>query len=80
MIVYDNDRTVVKPDFFYNDTGSRGLCVFVDGPDHEKESAIKEDGEKRRWLKVNGYRYIVFNYKNAPDFDEELKDLKGRLL
>ncbi|MDR4506892.1 MAG: hypothetical protein MRJ65_01425 [Candidatus Brocadiaceae bacterium] len=47
--------------------------------EHEKKSVIQEDIEKRRWLKANGYRYIVFNYKNAPDFDAVLKDLEGRL-
>ena len=39
--IYDNDVPVVKPDFFHNETGSKGLCVFVDGPDHEKESVKK---------------------------------------
>ncbi len=72
----DKGAPVVKPDFFYIDIGSKGLCVFVDGPDHEKESVIKDDDEKRRWLKANGYRYIVFDYKNAPDFKDKIKQLR----
>jgi superfamily II DNA/RNA helicase len=78
-VVYDGNNPVVKPDFFYESLGSKGLCVFVDGPDHEKESVIKEDETKRRWLKANGYRYIIFNYKNSPNFKDEIKDLKDRI-
>ena len=77
--IYDNDAPVVKPDFFYEELGSKGLCVFVDGPDHDNESTKKEDETKRKWLKANGYRFIVFSYKNAPDFINEIEDLKSRL-
>jgi len=77
-VIYDDNKPVVKPDFFYESLGSKGLCVFVDGPDHEKESVKKEDETKRRWLKANGYRYITFNYMNSPHFEDEMKDLKDR--
>ena len=79
-VIYEGDAPVVKPDFFYEEQGSKGLCVFADGPDHEKESVIKEDAEKRQWLRKNGYRYIVFTYKNAPAFSEEIQDLHARFI
>ena len=77
--IYDNDIPIVKPDFFYKDPGSKGICVFVDGPDHERESIRLDDKKKRRWLKANGYRTIIFSYKNASSFDVELKDLKFKV-
>jgi len=79
-VIYDNDNPVVKPDFFYHETGSKGLCVFADGPDHERESVMQEDSTKRKWLKANGYRLINFDYKNAPEFKDEIKDLEERLM
>jgi len=78
-IIYDGDAPKVKPDFFYEDLGSKGLCIFVDGPVHEKESAQQEDSEKRKWLKGNGYRVFVFDYKSAPEFKDEIEELKARL-
>ena len=39
----------------------------------------KEDETKRRWLKANGYRYIIFDYKNSPDFEDEIQGLKERI-
>ena len=79
IVICDGDNPVVKPDFLYESLGSKGLCVFVDGPDHEKKSVKKEDETKRRWLKANGYRYIIFDYKNSPDFEDEIQDLKERI-
>ena len=78
-IIYDNDVPKVKPDFFYKGLGSKGLCIFVDGPEHEKENTKQEDKEKRRWLRGNGYRVFVFDYKSAPEFKEEIEGLKARL-
>lgn len=79
IIIYDNDVPKVKPDFFYTELGSKGLCIFVDGHEHEKEGTQQEDKEKRRWLKGNGYRLFVFDYKNKPEFKEEIEELKARL-
>jgi len=59
--------------------GSKGLCIFVDGPVHEEEGTQQEDKEKRRWLKGNGYRVLVFDYKSAPEFKDEIEELKARL-
>jgi hypothetical protein len=78
-LIYDNDVPKVKPDFFYKGLGSKGLCIFVDGPEHEKENTKLEDKEKRRWLKGNGYRVFVFDYKSAPKFKKEIEELKARL-
>ena len=78
-VIYDGDAPKVKLDFFYEDLGSKGLCIFVDGPVHEEESTKQEDEDKRRWLKKNGYRVFVIDYKNAPDYQKEIEELKARL-
>lgn len=78
-IIYDGDAPKVKPDFFYKELGSKGLCIFADGPEHEKEGVKQDDNEKRRWLKGNGYRVLIFDYKSAPEFKEEIEELKARL-
>jgi hypothetical protein len=44
-IVYDGDRRVAKPDFFYR---SRSITVFVDGPPHDKDYKMKDDEQKRK--------------------------------
>jgi len=46
---YDGDIPKVKANFFYKDT-NKGICIFVYGPDQERESIIKDDNQKRRWL------------------------------
>jgi len=60
LTLYDGDKPVVKPDFFYKQ-GNKGICVFVDGPVHEKTSVKYLDEKKRKWLKENGYRVIVID-------------------
>ncbi|OGS23329.1 MAG: hypothetical protein A2252_09615 [Elusimicrobia bacterium RIFOXYA2_FULL_39_19] len=81
-VISDNSGVPkVKPDFYYDVLASgKGMCVFVDGPDHEKDYVEKGDEEKRQWLKANGYRCIVFNYKNKPNYEEEIKELKAMLI
>jgi hypothetical protein len=56
--IYDDGEPVVKPDFFYEKSGS-SVAVFVDGPDHEKDYVEKDDEEKRRRLRSMGYRVVV---------------------
>lgn len=77
--IFDKDVMKVKPDFFYNAPGCKGICVFADGPVHEQESVQSVAQEKRRWLKSNNYRIIIFDYKSAPDFTGELNTLKQML-
>lgn len=78
--VCDNGIPKVKPDFFYsNIPGCKGVCVFVDGPVHDGASVVAEDTEKRKWLKANNYRYIVFSYKDGPEYKEKLAQLKDMI-
>ena len=72
---YDGDIPKVNADFFYKDS-NKGICVFVDGSDHDRESIIKDDNQKRRWLKSMGYRVLSVSYKEEPEFGEFLKILE----
>ena len=72
---YYGDIPKVNADLFYKDT-SKGICIFVDGPDHDRESIIKDDNQKRRWLKSSGYRVLSVSYKEEPEFGEFLKILE----
>ncbi|MHC1576897.1 MAG: hypothetical protein ACXQTE_06035, partial [Methanosarcinaceae archaeon] len=76
--IYDGDVPIVKPDFFYQ-KGTKGICVFVDGPDHEKDYVMKDDKEKRDWLKQHGYRIVVFDYKDKPEYKEAIRKLRSML-
>jgi ATP-dependent helicase YprA (DUF1998 family) len=73
IVLYDKGVPIVKPDFLYSQ-GTKGLCVFIDGPHHEKESIRKMDESKRIWLKKNGYRIITFkeNLENMEQLKEYL--------
>ena len=76
--IYESDAPIVKPDFFYQQ-GAKGICVFVDGPNHEKDYIQKDDKDKRDWLKQHGYRIVVFDYKDQPDYEEAIKRLRDMI-
>jgi len=78
LVCDDSGVPVVKPDFFYDEvSGSKGICVFVDGPDHEKESISQLDENKRLWLKSQNYRLIAFDYKDSPTYESSLDQLRS---
>lgn len=71
-LIYDGDEPAAKPDFFYNRTGT-SIAVFVDGPDHEKDSVQEDDEQKRNRLKRMGYRVIpVTEIDQVPDLWETI--------
>jgi superfamily II DNA or RNA helicase/uncharacterized CHY-type Zn-finger protein len=74
-IIYDGDRRVAKPDFFYR---GRNTAVFVDGPPHDRDYVKKDDEEKRTELRRLGYRVFVISYKNVEDGISRLKSSLGR--
>jgi superfamily II DNA/RNA helicase/ribosomal protein L37AE/L43A len=60
--VYDGDRPVAKPDFFYT---TKNLAVFVDGPPHDRDYVMKDDEKKRAELKSLGYRVFSVSYEDV---------------
>jgi len=54
-IIHEGDEPITITDFFYNPN----ICVFVDGPDHEKDYVKHADIRKRKRIKSLGYRVLV---------------------
>jgi len=59
---------IAEADLFYKPR----LCVFIDGPDHDKDYIIKDDAEKRDKLKGLGKNIVVIRYDNLIDDIEKL--------
>ena len=75
-LVHNNGDIVAKPDFAYVKDGF-AIAVFVDGPDHDKESVKHDDKEKRERLDLMGWNVFVVRYDD--DFGERVLEL-GKLM
>jgi hypothetical protein len=51
----------VQPDFYYERDGIPGICIFVDGPQHDEPEQAVRDGATREALKDQGFRVIAIN-------------------
>ena len=49
-----------KPDFYF---GSTKLCVFIDGPPHQKPRRIDRDNGVDELLRKRGFKVARFGYK-----------------
>ena len=49
----------VQPDFYYERQGAAGVCVFVDGPDHDQPERASDDRAKREALEDRGILVIA---------------------
>ena len=59
-VISEDDEPITIADFFYKPN----VCVFVDGPDHEKDYVEHADERKRKRIKGLGYRVIVIKTIN----------------
>ena len=62
-VIFKDDVPIASADLFYE----KRTCIFIDGPDHDKDYVKQQDEEKRSKLKSLGYRVEVVRY------DEELE-------
>jgi superfamily II DNA/RNA helicase len=67
-IVVKDGEPITEADFYYEPK----ICVFIDGPDHDKDYIIQDDEKKRTKLKKLGYKIIVIHHS---DSDKGLEDL-----
>jgi len=67
-VISEGDEPITIADFFYKPN----ICVFVDGPDHEKDYVAHADARKRKRIKSLGYRVMVIN---TIEDVTQLKDL-----
>ncbi len=70
-IIFKDDEPIAEADFYFNPK----ICVFVDGPDHDKEHVVLDDERKRSKLKKLGYRVITVTHKDIHKNIEELADV-----
>jgi hypothetical protein len=59
-IISYKDEPVVEADFFYEPR----LCVFIDGPDHDKNHIKDNDDRKRKRLKMLNFKYVVIHHSS----------------
>lgn len=52
----------VQPDFYYERGGAPGVCVFIDGPDHDAPDQAAKDKEVRDQLADRGFGVLVIRY------------------
>lgn len=55
-IISSEGIPVAEADFYYS---SQRLCIFIDGPDHEKDYIKEDDMKKRTKLRQLGYNVIA---------------------
>jgi very-short-patch-repair endonuclease len=53
------DGILVQPDFYYERDGIPGVCIFIDGPQHEDPTQAERDRSVREALKDQGFRIIT---------------------
>ena len=51
-----------KPDFYFPDLK---LCIFIDGPPHQKARRIDRDNGIDELLRKRGFKVARFSYKNS---------------
>lgn len=50
---------LAQPDFYYERDGLPGVCVFIDGPQHEAPDQAEQDRAVREALKDQGFRIVA---------------------
>lgn len=68
-----------EADFFYEGRGgSKGTCVFCDGPVHDGEDQRMKDSKQRAALEDMGYQVVVIRYDRAVEEQiDEYRDVFG---
>jgi hypothetical protein len=53
------DGILVQPDFYYERDGIPGVCIFIDGPQHDEPVEVERDRTVRESLKDQGFRVVA---------------------
>jgi hypothetical protein len=69
-IVLKDGEPVAEADLFYDPK----ICVFIDGPDHDKEYIKLDDSRKRSKLKQLGYKVLVIHHLSIQNGIDSLKN------
>ena len=55
----------VQPDFYYDRDGLPGVCVFIDGPNHDAPDQKAKDASVRGELEQLGFRIVVIHHSRS---------------
>ncbi len=67
-VISKDGEPIAEADFYYDPK----VCVFIDGPDHDKEHIKIDDEKKRTKLKKLGYKVLVVYHEDLRKGLEEL--------
>jgi len=62
-VIAEGDELIARPDFTYQRNG-HSIVIFVDGPDHDRESLRRDDANKRDRLDLMGYTVFSINHRD----------------
>ena len=62
----------VQPDFYYDRENRPGVCVFVDGPHHDRPEQQSTDSRVRTQLQDRGFRVIAIRHDRP--FTEQVQE------
>lgn len=71
-VVQCDGAPTAEADFYYS---AKKLCVFADGPDHDKDHIKADDERKRKKLKLCGYRIVVIRYDDLEGGIDKLTEM-----
>ena len=63
-VIVEGDELIARPDFTYQRNG-HSIVIFVDGPDHDRESLRRDDANKRDRLDLMGYTVFSINHRDT---------------
>ena len=63
-VIAEGDEMIARPDFIYR-RGGHSIAIFVDGPDHERETIKRDDMQKRGRLDLMGYTVLSIGYRGS---------------
>lgn len=60
-----DDEVPAQPDFYYSRDRVPGVCVFVDGSEHDEPRRQERDSTARSALEDRGYRVIAIRFDQS---------------
>ncbi len=72
-VISKDGEQIAEADFYYDPK----ICLFIDGPDHNKEHIKIDDEKKRTKLKKLGYKVLVIHYQEVSKGLDELISSMG---
>jgi hypothetical protein len=64
----------VQPDFYFERDGIPGVCIFIDGPQHDEPAQAERDRTMRETLKDQGFRVVAIK-SGRPIGDQVLESI-----